>query len=488
MMNLIKEITQNIGSLDNFIEKNSAKILDFFQQDYNSISTFRNDIENLVSLNHIQLKNLDTTKYSDFILLILETCEKLGLEAEFLLLFNILKGKNIPISNRLIASSLFLTKIKNSDAYLKKYDEFLKYLLNAYELEEDNEEKIVSTFINYYSQALSYWGEFNKKVVYQVKQKILESIKSNNYPFLKNQQVTLVLNLDIEDFTNTYNKVKEAIFNILGINYLENIEIYNSSQYLIESDTIYASELVKINTDFLAIRDWNKTLFLQLENRDKLFEELRRGVHILETLEQLIAYTNSYGVMHYYKLEDAIKNLTTSFYKENIEIIDWACGQGFASMVYLSNIKQVNTNQKINKFTLIEPSLIALKRASLHIKHFQNNAEIITLNKDLNELFKTELFQKTSNTKLHFFSNILDIDTYSLCELAEYVNNNFKGNNYFIIVSPFIPNSRKIRINEFVHYFKDKSDFKLLYSIDNQKGEWKNNWSRMIRVFKVKIE
>ena len=487
-MTIIKELTQNIENLELYIDNNSAKILDFFQQDFKSLLSYRDDIERFISLNHITIKNLDKEKYSDFILLLLETSEKLGSEAEFLLLFNILKENNIQISNRLIASSLFLTNINNSTEYLSIYNKFISYLQKGYELEEDNEEKIIFTFLNYFSQALSYFGEFNQQVITEIKLKFSNSIKSEKYAFLKNLQINSVLNLDIKDFENTFNKVKEITDNILGINYLENIELFSSSKYLIETDTNYSKELSSIATNSLSIREYNKENFYKLDNQDEIYRELRKGVHILEKIEQLTAYMFSYGNMHYYKLDDAFKNLPPAFYKHKIDIIDWACGQGVASMAYLTHLNSNNIKQEIETFTLIEPSQIALKRASLHVNHFRKGSKITTINKDLNELFKSELSNKTQNLKFHLFSNILDIDTFRLSDLTQFIGNKFKGKNYFVIVSPLIPNSRKLRINEFVNYYKNTNGFKLLYNVDSYSGEWIKNWSRMIRIFEVDIE
>lgn len=487
-MSEIKKLIQNIENLENYLDSNSTKILDFFQQDFKSLLAYREDIEKFISLNHITIKGLDKARYSDFILLLLEVSERLGLEAEFLLLFNILKENKIPISNRLIASSLFLTNINNSSEFLSIYDEFIEYLQKGYELEEDNEEKIIFTFLNYFSQGLSYFGEFNQKVIADIKLKFSDSIKSKKYAFLENTQINSVLGLDIKNFENTFNKVKEITDNILGINYLENIEIFSPSKYLIETDTSYSNDLSKIATNFLSIREYNKENFYKLDNQDKIYRELRKGVHILETLEQLTAYMFSYGNMHYYKLEDAFKNLPKLFFNNKIDIIDWACGQGVASMAYLTYLRENNIKQEIDIFTLIEPSQIALKRASLHVNHFHKNSKITTINKDLNELFKTELNDKSQNVKLHLFSNILDIDTFQLSDLTQFIGNSFKGKNYFVIVSPLIPNSRKLRINEFVNYYKKENGFKLLYNIDSHSGEWIKNWSRMIRIFEVNIE
>ncbi len=303
-MNIIQNLIKNQNKLESFIDNNQTTIIDFFQQDFKTISFFRNDIERFISLNLNQLKELDILKYSDFIFLLLETSEKLGLVSQFNLLYNILKENNIKVSNRQIASTLFLTEIDSSE-YLKRYDSLVNYLSKAYELEEDNEEKITFTYINYFSQALSYWGEYNKAVILEIKEKISNTLKTNKYSFLKNKNITQILNLNIDNFSKVFEKVKILSDSILGIDYLENIQKYDFSDFLIETNTHYAKNIKEKTANFLAIRQWNKEIFSQLSNSDNIFRQLRRGVHILETPEQLTAYINSYGRMHYYKLESA---------------------------------------------------------------------------------------------------------------------------------------------------------------------------------------
>lgn len=293
--------------------------------------------------------------------------------------------------------------------------------------------------------------------------------------------------VNIADFENTYIKVKQITDKVVGIDYLAEINVYSTSNYLIEVNTDYSNNLLRVASDFFSIREYSNRFYQNLQNTDELHRQLRKGVHILETSEQLSAYMYSYGNMHFHKLNGAIEFLPLSFFTQKVDIIDWGCGQGFASMVYLNYLNQNNIKQEINTISLIEPSQIALKRASLHINHIRPNSKIITINKDLNELFKSRIDTTTQNAKLHLFSNIIDIDTFLLSDLTKFINENYYGENYFVVVSPLIPNARKLRINEFVSYYRKGNGFKLLYEIDNYSGEWKNNWSRMIRVFKVEL-
>jgi len=196
---------------------------------------------------------------------------------------------------------------------------------------------------------------------------------------------------------------------------------------------------------------------------------------------------NSYGNMHYKRLIGAFMSLRNEFFKRNTNIIDWGCGQALASMAYFDFLNKKRITQQSSYITLIEPSEIALKRASLHVKKFNSTVEINTVKKDLDTLIDNDFTNKTTSTHLHLFSNILDIELFSLSALLKLVESNFPGDNYFICVSPYVNDTRTSRLDAFVKYFTKKPSFKELESIDNRNGEWQGNWTRVVRVFKVKL-
>jgi hypothetical protein len=158
-----------------------------------------------------------------------------------------------------------------------------------------------------------------------------------------------------------------------------------------------------------------------------------------------------------------------------------------ASMTYFDFLNNNGIEQEIKNISLIEPSEIALKRASLHIKKFNESTEIQTINKDLDSLVNRDFINKKSVCKLHLLSNILDINLFSLTDLLQLIDSNFSGTNYFICVSPYINDMRTSRLDAFVKHFSKKNNFEELKSIDNKSGEWKSNWTRVVRIFKVTL-
>ena len=141
---------------------------------------------------------------------------------------------------------------------------------------------------------------------------------------------------------------------------------------------------------------------------------------------------------------------------KHIEIFDWACGQGLASIVLLEYLRTQNITLSIDKIILIEPSEIALKRASLHVRHFDKQCGIKTVLKDIGSVQHTDIQSNPSTIKIHLFSNILDVDGFSMQHLISLIAQTQKGNNYFVCVSPYITDAKTARIDEFVQHFANK--------------------------------
>lgn len=186
---------------------------------------------------------------------------------------------------------------------------------------------------------------------------------------------------------------------------------------------------------------------------DELFEQLNRGVELLDSEPLLQMYFYSYGQMHSEKLTYAFKQLSPYIKSaEKIDIVDYGCGQGLATMCYHDFIKDYNLQQQVRSITLIEPSALALSRAELLCSHFFPDATIIAIQKGFDELLEDEIRIYIDCPTLHLFSNILDIETYDIAPLAGKIKTSCQGDNEFVIVSPMQNSRRMSRIKEFVDY------------------------------------
>ena len=103
----------------------------------------------------------------------------------------------------------------------------------------------------------------------------------------------------------------------------------------------YESQIKAIKEpSFEAIRSVASKEILKLDKakRDKLWEELKRGTAQLQTDEHMCQYLYSLGNMHQAKLLDAYKKLPPEFFKNEIEVVDWGCGQAIGSIVFFDFI------------------------------------------------------------------------------------------------------------------------------------------------------
>lgn len=183
---------------------------------------------------------------------------------------------------------------------------------------------------------------------------------------------------------------------------------------------------------------------------DELHESLNRGVDILDSEPLLQMYIYSFGKMHNAKLQYAFNNLQKSVLGYNeIEIIDYGCGQGLATICYHDFIIEHNPEQKVRRITLIEPSEMALSRAELLCSQFYPDAEIVALNKQFDDLTNDDLILTSDVPTIHLFSNILDVESYDLEHLSRIVKEQSKGDNEFIMVSPMQNPQRIQRLKTF---------------------------------------
>lgn len=482
----LQNASSDIASLQSYLSNNFEQVYDFFTlQKHADLVASRDKLNRYIQLNRNVIEKLNIADKTNLALisLLLDISEELGLLEPFRFLYEHLKGKNYNIGERLKAASLYLIGIRTADDYVSRYDEIYNHLQCSAETEEDNTDRVLMTMVNYYAQVIHDFGEFNKEKVVELKNKIEKSLSEFEFSFLHSKIIEDVLKVDFGNFSDAYATIHALLDSFLG---RDVVKTTYKKDFLLETGTEYCELIAGVEPKFKAVRQISVNKY-KLIKSDAIFNSLGRGVAILTDESQLYAYMNSYGNMHYEKLIEAFKTLPKSFFAKKANIIDWGCGQAMASMTYFDFLGQIGTKQEIKKLTLIEPSEVALKRASLHIRSFSPATEIHTINKDLDALTNADFIKNWTNTHIHLFSNILDIDNFSLTSLLKLVELNFSGENYFICVSPYINDIRTSRLDAFVRFFSKKTDFKEIDIVDNRPGQWIDNWTRVVRVFKVLI-
>jgi hypothetical protein len=218
----------------------------------------------------------------------------------------------------------------------------------------------------------------------------------------------------------------------------------------------------------------------------EVYDDLKRGVAILSKEEQLAQYLYSFGNMHEAKLKKAYGALFKSLDITNnkkIKILDYACGQGLATIVLL-NYLESNFNYCISnilKIILVEPSQIALKRA----KDLLSGASALHhINKGFDDVVEHDLKTDSKPIKIHLFSNILDMggDHFDIDNIANTVSKSQTGINYFVCVSAL----KKDKLDYFMSLFEGLDGFK---QVSNYDGAFTNhqNWKIKYNIFKVGV-
>ena len=481
----IQQLCENINDaeeLDDFLKKHINDIISFFRNKYSVLLKYRWEIDDCITLNENIISQLDFSKYynSLFLFSFLDYLERFKIQNAYQILYDIAVNNKLQLGYRHKAAHIFLLEINFKSEHYDKFAQVVENLQIAYETEEDNEVSVLITFSNYISNAIRNTADVDASIVNAIFDKVVTD--RNKFNFLSASIVDEILELDIDKYNNTDKQIQSIIQKLSDtkINLM-----FSNNLRLLETGTEYSELLEQIKPDFDSIRNISMQKYNSLTSVDKvkLRRNLMRGVKIIDNEELLFAYMTLYGKKHQAKLNNVFKNLLEL--PDEFNIIDWACGQGLASIVFFDYIKRQNVDCNINQVVLSEPSKLALERASLHIQKYYSDAKVKTVNKDIDSLDVSDIAPNNNWSNIHFFSNILDIELFDMAYLFNLIENSFIGYNYFICVSPYIDNKKRDRIELFVKHFENQynNSFELLHTSDRQNSD--PTW--VIRVFKVEF-
>lgn len=477
--------SSNAQSLGDFISSNQLLIDEFVNSSIEAQRRQEDLFQQFVLLNsRVQIMNaLDFTKSTNraFIAFLFDYAERVNAVAAAVQLYQIIRKHNLGVGSRLEATMLYLYNVPNNQVYVDRFDEICSKLQIAIDEEDDDDNRAIATFLNYYSSVV-----YNTSPHLQFVQELINkvNVSADTYPFLHKDEITESLSLDINQAEMVYSSIQATIDRLLGRQ--RRITVINDVGFITEANTNYVQLLANCPKRFNAIREIAISQLQEIQNSDEIFRSLGRGVAILEQEEQLFSYLKSYGLMHKAKLLSAFSNFPFNEIKDKkIEIYDWSCGQGLASIVLLEYLEEKGVVLEIDRVTLIEPSEIALKRASLHVKHFDSEVRIRTILKDMDSLNIADVNGIDERIKIHLFSNILDVEAYSMRHLIEIVKQGVKGYNFMICVSPYINDVKTARFDSFVNSFSAMSQFEVLFQDVASRGQWTNNWTKLIKTFKI---
>lgn len=223
--------------------------------------------------------------------------------------------------------------------------------------------------------------------------------------------------------------------------------------------------------------------------QDKLHEELVRGTAVLDDDPHMNMYLRSFGLMHKAKIDEAFHKMLPyleKLFSQDIEIYDWGCGQGIATICMLDFLRKHHIRPNFKRINLIEPSAVAVQRAKDILSCYQecDNVEIRIVNKVFDDLQPDDI-NSLKCRKLHLFSNILDVAAFDLAAFTQLFQKTQKGGNYIICVGPL--NKGYKRIDWFIEALNPEIRYA---TIDKQKGCWieGKEWTISLRIVASKIE
>lgn len=467
---ILYEEINDINSLEDSLEKHFLTIQDFFNAPYQEQSNHKEDVERLILLknNVISKYAFQTLESRSFILILLDFCERFAIHSCIPRIMKIIQKNGITVNKRMTAALKYLFPAPSSnDDLLSKYDEIFELLNEAVTEEEDNPSKSLVTFLNYYAHII-----LNTNVDYSIiaKQKLCDKIDTNQYSWLT--QIEDISALDVCNPTLVYKTIEDKID--LIANKQDKTKAKQEETLLLEEGTDYCEELSHTPNLFLSIR--------QISVNNSKGNLHGRGVDQLKTEEEMFEYIKRYGRMHYAKLLSSFESTFPQSFDTPVNIVDWGCGQGLATITFLEKYNSAN----VINITLVEPSEIVLKRAALHCKKFAPNVHLHTILKKLDEIESSDIKTLFNIPTIHLFSNILDIDDYSSSHLLSVVDDILTCKNFFVCVSPYIDDIKSAKLNSFMNHFKDLPTFSVYHNIENTKyGDfWECNNSFMKNHFR----
>jgi len=217
-----------------------------------------------------------------------------------------------------------------------------------------------------------------------------------------------------------------------------------------------------------------------------LHQILERGTKILDCEDSLDHYIWSYSKMHRAKLFHALteldrqENLRQLVQNKSVEVIDYGCGQGMASIVFIEYLRSRRIDYNINKALLIDPSTKALEKCANYL-----TGNIVRKSKKIDDLEENDIKTDQSSTKFHFFSNILDMggEHFDLEHLAEIIINSQQGINYFVCVSV----REREKLAEFMRYFEGRAEISSFVGVLENEFNPSKPWHIVEKIFKVEF-
>lgn len=511
-MKLFEELIHHSSTteeLDTYLELNIGKLYSLSNEPYSTLNDEKVAMKYFVATKRSIYGALyfDKSYNKAFISILFDLYERFGL-TNIVAIEDILQKKGLSIGTRREAAKLFLLNVKEPKNYIDRFEKICELLDIAIEYEEDNEKRSLVTFVNFYLKVLRDASDI---YFLAFRQKVEEQFSRLQFKIFRHEFLVDIFSVKIDNKDEAEQEIQLRIDDYLNASSVLAFDpSYFGEDFLIESGSKYSDLIADLVTREIVSFSNIRSISAKMSDGRV---DTGRGVKILTTEEELLGYMRRFGNMHNAKLNSAFEFLQ-GMIDTPVNLYDWGCGQALASMSFMDNFGANNVKSAI----LIEPSVKSIMRASLHLRCYQPNLPIKTIVKKFNDLVPDDFPQRKAGVNVHLFSNVLDMDDYDQTELIDLVDETLSGVNYFVCVSPYIDDVKTDRVDQFKRHFELKYNgyFDMLGSQQTTNSEiddywhcnnnyngyfnsqfceygphkWcgcKNQWTRVIRVFKVVI-
>lgn len=440
------------------ISESMSELYELYNSGWETLCTERDGISELIMFKHSLISKLDFENQENraFVLICLDFAERLNLQSALPHLVRITNkhSEQIHLNKRLSAGvSYIYPRPHTADDIIEKYSHICSLLQEAIETEEDNNKKCLITFLSYYSAALD---QLSADYAGELRMRIDSSIRASEFPFLGD--IHGLNEVDTSDPIQAQTRIQAIIDAIIQESVVRSRPT-PTDEFIIEEDTQYSRDIQNVPCRFRSIKRLS-------DDRASGNGIVGRGVQQIQSEDGLFDYMRNYGNMHQAKVKSALESPFPQQFDTQVSLIDWGCGQGLASMVFMEKYGSTNIKQII----LIEPSEIALRRAALHCKKYAPNVPLQTICKEFDELTPDDIHLVEPETTVHLFSNVLDMESYSVEHLANLVKQLPQAQQYYVCISPHIDDIRTNKIDTFVRLMQQGDpDFNMLSSKTNTK-------------------
>lgn len=210
------------------------------------------------------------------------------------------------------------------------------------------------------------------------------------------------------------------------------------------------------------------TYFRQRDEQGK--EKDDRGTRPLTEDEAAMCYLAAYARLHTGKIHLAVDEYRRSQpFPKRINIVDWGCGQGLATFVFLDYLENLGIHVDIENVLLVEPSRLALDYAELYLnKRFEGKVvSVRSVCAYFSGLEDGDLTMPGDAPVFHLFSSILDVEGIVMKDLTARFRLFGQRDNVVFVASPKYY-SGDIRIQTFVNYLNKATEIAHIEQSDKQ--------------------